>query len=70
MCTVYVVAEGSWMPGIHLNDDLYVHNEVHTHMYVVDVHATCKWRFRKVSCDKYRMLDHVHVYTYIHHHCW
>ena len=32
------------MPGIHLKDDLYVHNEVHTHTYVVDVHVTCKWR--------------------------
>ena len=45
---VYVDAEGSWMPGIRLNNDLYVHNEAHTHTCVVDVHvnvcATCKWR--------------------------
>ena len=28
----YVDAEGSWMPGIHLNNDLYVHNETQTHV--------------------------------------
>ena len=28
----YVDAEESWMPGIHLKNDLHVHNEAHTHV--------------------------------------
>ena len=32
MCIAYVDAEVSWMPGIHLKVDLYVHNETHTHV--------------------------------------
>ena len=32
MCVSHVDAEGSWMPWLHLKDDLYVHNEVHTHV--------------------------------------
>ena len=31
MCIAYVDIVRV-MPGIHLNDDLYVHNEVHTHV--------------------------------------
>ena len=66
-CTIlhtYVDAEGSWMPGMHSNNDLYVHNEAHTHVqlmylpHVNDVrhsttHRGAQWQNTGVTCPLY-----------------
>ena len=46
------------MPGIQLKDDLYVHNEAHTHTYVVNVYATCKCHVTFYHPQRYKMPKH------------